>query len=129
MLMDEYAVFVHTARNTLDVAMWLERHGVPATIEYPSERGTFWTERGVLLVTHHKLPASRYLDDRAVRFTSWPRALRDLLPGDADQTRRERVEQALREVWPDLDGLVVAHLAVLVEATVESLGRGTGDGG
>ncbi|MFJ4787615.1 hypothetical protein [Streptomyces sp. NPDC088794] len=38
----------------------------------------FWNLRGQLLVTNRKLPADAYLDDRAVRFTDWPQALRHL---------------------------------------------------
>lgn len=39
---------------------------------------TFWNPRGQLLVTNRKLAAVAYLDDRAVRFTDWERALADL---------------------------------------------------
>lgn len=41
---------------------------------------TFWNPRGQLLVTNRKLAATAYLDDRAVRFTDWPAALRELAP-------------------------------------------------
>jgi hypothetical protein len=40
--------------------------------------GVFWTTCGILLVTNRKLSAAAYLDDRAVRFTSWAQALADL---------------------------------------------------
>lgn len=33
---------------------------------------------GVLLVTNRKLPAIAYIDDRAVRFTDWDQALREV---------------------------------------------------
>lgn len=36
---------------------------------------TFWNEPGQLLITNRKLPADAYLDDRAVRFNDWARAL------------------------------------------------------
>ncbi|MFM9675796.1 HAD family hydrolase [Streptomyces brasiliscabiei] len=39
---------------------------------------TFWNQRGQLLVTNRKLPATAYLDDRAVRFVDWDQALTDL---------------------------------------------------
>ncbi|WP_329368841.1 hypothetical protein OG896_24850 [Streptomyces sp. NBC_00669] len=38
----------------------------------------FWDLRDQLLVTNRKLPARAYLDDRAVRFTDWHQALRDI---------------------------------------------------
>lgn len=39
---------------------------------------TFWNERGQLLVTNRKLPAVAYIDDRAIRFTSWRDAFAQL---------------------------------------------------
>jgi hypothetical protein len=39
---------------------------------------TFWNLRGQLLVTNRKLPAVAYIDDRAVRFESWPQALAEV---------------------------------------------------
>lgn len=41
---------------------------------------TFWNLRGQLLVTNRKLAAVAYLDDRAVRFTTWDKALTELAP-------------------------------------------------
>ncbi|MFE3456656.1 hypothetical protein ACFXKD_03865 [Nocardiopsis aegyptia] len=76
-LMDEYAVFIHTSRRVDAVAAWLTDQGFDCRTDYDGE---FWNERGVLLVTNRKLPAVAYLDDRAVRFTSWNQALDDLLP-------------------------------------------------
>lgn len=37
-----------------------------------------WDGRGQLLVTNRKLPAIAYIDDRAIRFTSWQQASYDL---------------------------------------------------
>lgn len=98
-LMDYDAVFIHTTRDPEQVATWLEARGVHAvTDEDTCERChgqytdevpctacqgsgllTFWNQRGVLLVTNRKLPARAYLDDRAVPFTRWDKALADLL--------------------------------------------------
>jgi trehalose-6-phosphatase len=75
-LMDRYAVYIHTTRRADDVAAWLRDRGFECRTEHDGE---FWDERGVLLVTDRKLPAVAYLDDRAVRFTSWPEALDELL--------------------------------------------------
>ncbi|MGI5281693.1 hypothetical protein ACQEVF_59130 [Nonomuraea polychroma] len=81
-LMEKHSVFIHTSRNVRQVAEWLAGHGftccVEGTIHAPMK---FWNERGQLLVTNRKLPAKAYLDDRAVRFTTWPAALAELLHG------------------------------------------------
>ncbi|WP_066360310.1 hypothetical protein [Herbidospora mongoliensis] len=83
-LMVEHAVFIHTSRAARPVAEWLAEHGITACVEEgiaaPLE---FWNDRSQVLVTNRKLPAVAYLDDRAVRFTSWTAALHDLLPNPA----------------------------------------------
>lgn len=82
-LMDRDAVFIHTTRDPHQVADWLRLHA-PDLVTVPEERdslgGTFWNERGVLLITDRKYPARAYLDDRAVRFTDWASALNALIP-------------------------------------------------
>lgn len=96
-LLDHDSVFVFTARDPEQVAPWLERYGFDVTTDESCERchggfiievpcrackgsglRTFWNQRGQLLVTNRKLPASAYLDDRAVRFVDWDQALADL---------------------------------------------------
>lgn len=77
------AIFVHTTRDAHQVVGWLARHGVLACTEDQARggddwAGEFWNDQSRLLVTSRKLPAVAYLDDRAVRFHSWPRALEDL---------------------------------------------------
>ncbi|MFJ8992647.1 hypothetical protein ACIRQH_19900 [Streptomyces sp. NPDC102279] len=76
-LLDQDAVFVFTARDIGQVAAWLLDRGFHVRVGYDGE---FWNERGPLLVTNRKLPATAYLDDRAVRFTDWDQALAALLP-------------------------------------------------
>jgi hypothetical protein len=77
------AVFVHTTRPPKPVARWIEQrtgYGIECTTQVhplPWKR-TFWNQTGVLLVTQKKLPAVVYIDDRALRFESWPQALEDL---------------------------------------------------
>nr|MDT0658017.1 hypothetical protein [Micromonospora sp. DSM 115978] len=73
-LMERYAVFVFTTRDPGQVVPWLLKRGVDAVTDDDPAR-TFWNERGRLLVTQRKLAAVAYLDDRAVRFESWPQAL------------------------------------------------------
>lgn len=95
-LMAVESVFIHTTREPEQVMPWLERLdfdvtidercGVCATVgpttDCPLCEGSgvlaFWNERGQLLVTNRKLPARAYLDDRAVHFTGWDKALPDL---------------------------------------------------
>ncbi|MFD0659726.1 hypothetical protein [Thermocatellispora tengchongensis] len=76
-LMDHHPVFIHTSRSPLPVAMWLRERGFIVDIDDVPVK--FWNERGRLLVTNRKIPAKAYLDDRAVRFTSWTGALDELL--------------------------------------------------
>lgn len=76
-LMGRYAVFVFTSRPAAQVAAWLHGQGVAAVTG--GTNVTFWVTRDIVYVTNRKLPALAYLDDRAVRFTSWPQALGDLL--------------------------------------------------
>ena len=82
LLMQNDAVFIHTARNPKQVARWIEQmsgYGFECTTRLPrtwyGRRKPFWGERGVILVTDRKLPAVAYLDDRAVRFHDWEQGL------------------------------------------------------
>jgi hypothetical protein len=80
-IMVEHAVFVFTARPVAPVAEWLIGHGLPATTNEPP---CFWSDRTQLLVTNRKFPAFVYIDDRAVRFETWPQTLTqvaDLISG------------------------------------------------
>lgn len=78
-LMSRYAVFIHTARDPHQVARWIEdRSGRAFECTTTTPLSGFWNEQGYLLVTRRKLPAIAYIDDRAVRFTTWPQALDSL---------------------------------------------------
>lgn len=103
-LMDYDAVFIFTARTNLhDVAAWLRVHGLPATPETEPNR-RFWSTRGTLLVTNRKLPAHRYIDDRAIRFTSWEQTFRDMGLREAPRSP----EDVIRELHvADADGFCV----------------------
>lgn len=74
-LMDMFPVFIFTSRDPDQVHAWLNQHGLPCRVGH---EGTFWNERGVLLITNHKFPAQVYLDDRALRFHDWNQALGDI---------------------------------------------------
>jgi hypothetical protein len=114
-LMGHFAVFVHTSRNARQVAEWLADHGIETCVEGQIHAPmTFWNDRDRLLVTNRKLPAWRYVDDRALLFTSWGQTLRELMPDEARDARTERAKRALLEAWPDeVDG-VFAEQAVQV---------------
>lgn len=79
-LMEQDAVFIFTTRDTDQVASWLLERGFSIRVGY---RGTFWNERGILLITNQKIAAKAYLDDRAVRFYNWDQALHDLKEAEA----------------------------------------------
>jgi hypothetical protein len=69
-LMAECAVFIHTTRNSRQVARWIEDEMlIECTTDIP-ESG-FWNDQSRLLVTNVKLPAVAYIDDRAIRFVNW----------------------------------------------------------
>ncbi|HZB28961.1 MAG TPA: hypothetical protein VE465_02225 [Streptosporangiaceae bacterium] len=74
------AIFVHTTRDPVQVARWIkQRSGIEtAWHEDPATVPKFWNDTTAVLVTNQKLPAVAYIDDRGIRFNSWPQALRDL---------------------------------------------------
>jgi len=94
-LLADDAVFIHTTREPEQVMPWLERYGFDVTIDERCGRcfGTgqpnqaackeckgsgllvFWNVRRQLLITNRKLPATSYLDDRALRFENWDQAV------------------------------------------------------
>lgn len=76
-LMRRDAVFIHTSRDPQSVALWIvEKLGITATWEMEDARPhEFWNDRGRVLVTNRKLPATVYIDDRALRFESWEQTL------------------------------------------------------
>jgi hypothetical protein len=96
MLMELFTIFILTTRDPDTVGEWMLKHApeIPVLVETTHvhvgsrkvecvdwadnfER-VFWNEdeaQGRLLITRRKLPAVFYLDDRAIRFTSWPNAI------------------------------------------------------
>jgi hypothetical protein len=78
-LMDDYAVYVHTTRNAVEVAAWLVKWtGLDVRVDYILDGPTFWSEQDKLLVSNRKLPAVAYIDDRAIHFTDWTEALAEV---------------------------------------------------
>jgi len=78
-----YAVAVHTCRDPVTVAAWLNEHGIPAIADPAGEHGR-WEDQETVLVTNRKPLAIAYIDDRAIRFQSWAQALEDLQTCEAE---------------------------------------------
>jgi len=91
-LMAAYSVFIFTTRTPVAaVAGWITaQSGIPCTTE-GGETG-FWNTRGTVLVTGRKLAAVAYIDDRGIRFRSWPQALGDLSAYEAEYWTRPAAE-------------------------------------
>jgi hypothetical protein len=87
LLMERFSVYIHTCRDPIQVARYLEDLSIPTLV--PREHGgtsiKFWNKRGIILVTRTKLPAIAYIDDRAIRFESWERTLLDVARIDQDR--------------------------------------------
>lgn len=90
-LQESDAVFIHTARDPGRVVTWLCAAGGFTCVADPGPSLRFWNDRSALLVMNRKLPARAYVDDRAIRFTSWEQALADLA---------RSLRQAARRVFP-----------------------------
>lgn len=77
LMLSDVAVFIHTSREVNSVARWVSRNSslsMTTEDEWTDESHhpiKFWNETDVVLVTNRKLPALVYVDDRALRFTSW----------------------------------------------------------
>lgn len=82
-LMEQYAVFIFSTRDPIQIAKWMAEQGFAVRVEIFDD-GTentdleFWNEQGIILITQRKLPAIAYIDDRAVRFESWPQTLLEM---------------------------------------------------
>jgi hypothetical protein len=72
-----YAVVIFTCRDPVKVADWLAGRGI-RTVADPDCRISVWDDRETVLVSNRKPLAICYIDDRAIRFTSWAQALADL---------------------------------------------------
>ena len=70
-------MYIHTTRAPTMVANWLRDQGDFRTC-LDDGSAEFWDQPGILLVSGHKFPAVAYIDDRGIRFESWPQALAEL---------------------------------------------------
>jgi hypothetical protein len=66
-----YGVFILTARPAHDVISWCRKRFPDLKFRLIGSRVTYWDHLGVIGVTNRKLPALAYVDDRALRFTTW----------------------------------------------------------
>lgn len=99
LLMELFCVFVLTTRDPVMVEDWFRKYAPEimtlveqTSVQIDGDYGqemiwpdnfdrVFWNDdeaQGRVLITRRKLPAVAYLDDRAIRFTSWPNALLDI---------------------------------------------------
>jgi hypothetical protein len=100
LLMELFTIFILTTRDPVAVEDWFAKHApeIPTLVEHShvhaNQKGlaecidwadsferVFWNEdeaQGRVLITRRKLPAVFYLDDRAIRFDSWPNAILDV---------------------------------------------------
>lgn len=99
-LLDQDAVFVFTARNVDQVQRALAGWGLPAQADLMTGRRKFWNKRGVLLVTNLKYAAKAYVDDRAIRFTSWDQTMA-ALAGESVEDKIRNLHQPVKmtEKW------------------------------
>ncbi|QBI53463.1 hypothetical protein [Streptomonospora litoralis] len=72
-----FAVVVHTTRDADTVAGWLCARGLNAIPDHRTDR-VFWNERETILVSNRKIASLAYIDDRAIKFTSWDQARADI---------------------------------------------------
>lgn len=69
-LMKKNVVFIHSSREPEQIQNWFaEQKFLFSTLIINKFR--FWNTQYVLGISQLKLPASMYIDDRAVRFESW----------------------------------------------------------
>lgn len=69
-----HAVFIHTSRDPLQVAAWMDEHSPLWCVTDPADNARheqFWDDRSRILITNRKLPAVAYIDDRAIRHQDW----------------------------------------------------------
>lgn len=67
----KFGVFILTARSAKTVLPWCREKFPDLKFELVDSKVDYWDRIGVIGVTNRKLPALAYIDDRAIRFTSW----------------------------------------------------------
>ncbi len=66
-----YGVFILSARPAEDILPWCRAQFPDLRFCLIGPKVRYWDRKGLIGVTNRKLPALAYIDDRAIRFTSW----------------------------------------------------------
>lgn len=66
-----YGVFILSARPAKEILPWCRKQFPDLKFQLIGPKATYWDRKGVIGITNRKLPALAYIDDRAIRFTSW----------------------------------------------------------
>lgn len=90
------AVFVFTSRDVAEVAEWLAERDIATVVDDGFAK--FWNDPNCVLVTNRKLPAVAYIDDRAIRWTTWHNAMLELTRYEDIATPASEAEQPLPTV-------------------------------
>lgn len=66
-----YGVFIFSARPAKEILPWCKVHFPDLRFQIIGPKVAYWNRRKVIGITNRKLPALAYIDDRAIRFTTW----------------------------------------------------------
>jgi len=87
-LIQKHPIYIFCARPWDDypaltglnyIPHWLDMHqlGIPSFADV--DPGSVWEDKTRILVTNRKLLATVYIDDRGIRFESWPQTMGELV--------------------------------------------------
>lgn len=74
-LLKDHTVFIHSTRKAKQILDWMQEQMPDVAFEIIDEETLFWNTKNVIGITNRKLPASVYVDDRALRFEQWKEAM------------------------------------------------------
>lgn len=75
-----YAVYIHSTRESRQIVDWINDQQKVMTAVVIPRNILFWNPQMnpyIVGVTNRKLPALVYIDDRALRFTTWDLTMKD----------------------------------------------------
>jgi hypothetical protein len=75
LLMKDHNVFIFSSRKSRQILDWISEQMPDVPFEIVDKDALFWNKKGVIGITNRKLAACVYVDDRAVRFDNWKRAM------------------------------------------------------
>lgn len=76
LLLKEHNLFIFSTRKSQQILDWIAERMPDVPFEIVDKDAIFWNKKGVIGITNRKLPACVYVDDRAVRFDNWIRAMK-----------------------------------------------------